>query len=570
MAAPTSVSRTTTAVTTASSSWTVNLDPALANGDLLIIILRTAEAETSTWPSGYQNWLVSGGINTWHDLQADTSDDVVTIVVRDCDGSEASSINVTFGTTCKGCAVAYRISGAAAWSVTVPDSNHANGSSTNPDPPSVNVAGGPKDILAIALDTHVGEQTTTVTYPTNYGNTGQITSGSGGSVATNCQINYCDRQVTAASSEDPSAFTISGSQAWAAITILVQEPAGGAVSVTPTTVTGIASTFGPTTAASAAHTTTTVARTSVVETPTARMHVYITTTTVVGTATIFTPTVSAIQNVAITTTTVFGTAATWAPDVVGNSNAPPDTVVALATIPTPITQIHVYITTTTVARIATVDTPIVAINILLTVGNVAGIATIPTPLVETVNPNAYITPDPVIGTATTWIPTFKLDAVLTTTTVARASTIEMPVLAISANLTTTTVVGAASTFTPTVVLSVTLTTTTVVASAVTFVPTFKLDAVLTTSVVVSLSTVPTPTVRVGDVNVVFLDPPTNLTVTVVSGSQLDLDWNVVAGATKYMIERDGVVIQSAHPTNDYSDNGLNPSTTYVYRVKGMP
>lgn len=239
MASPTSVSRTTTTVTTASNSWTVNLDPNLASGDLLVIVLRVAGNQTTTWPSGYQNFL-SDGTNTWHDLDLDAGDDRITVIARDCDGAEASSINVTLGAADKGCAVAYRISGALAYATQAPDILSATGNSVNPDCPSESVTGGPKDILALALDTHVGEQTATVTYPTNYVNTGQVTSGTGGATATNCQINYCDRQVSAASSEDPSAFTISGAQPWTAITILVQEAAagGGGTAMTMTVITG--------------------------------------------------------------------------------------------------------------------------------------------------------------------------------------------------------------------------------------------------------------------------------------------------------------------------------------------
>lgn len=226
MASPSSVSRTTTSVTVASSSWTVNLDPNLASGDLLIIILRSAETETSTWPSGFDTFLFDGS-TTWHDIGGDAADDRETVMLRDCDGSEASSITVTFGTTTKGCAVAYRISGAQTVATGHPILAASGGNDVNPDPISAPVTSPPKDILSLALDTHVGEQTSTVTYPTNYVNTGQVTSGTGGAVATNCQINYCDRQVTAASSEDPSAFTISGANPWAAFTIIVH-PTGGA------------------------------------------------------------------------------------------------------------------------------------------------------------------------------------------------------------------------------------------------------------------------------------------------------------------------------------------------------
>ena len=231
MASPTSVSRTTTAVTVASSSWTVNLDPNLAAGDLLIIALRVAAGTVTTWPAGFQNFL-SDGSNTWHDLQWDGgAGDVDTVIARDCDGAEASSINVTLSASLKGCAVAYRISGATPYATQSPDILSAQGNSVNPDCPSENVTGGPKDILALALDLHQGEQTSTVTYPTSYTNTGQVTSGTGGATTTNCQINYCDRQVSAASSENPSAFTISGAQPWDAVTILVQEAAAAAASL---------------------------------------------------------------------------------------------------------------------------------------------------------------------------------------------------------------------------------------------------------------------------------------------------------------------------------------------------
>ena len=105
------------------------------------------------------------------------------------------------------------------------------------------MTGGPKDILALALDTHEGEQTSTVTYPTNYVNTGQITSGTGGATATNCQINFCSRQVSGASSEDPSAFTISGAQNWTAYTLVVHpaDAGGGGEAMTFVVITSVLS-----------------------------------------------------------------------------------------------------------------------------------------------------------------------------------------------------------------------------------------------------------------------------------------------------------------------------------------
>jgi hypothetical protein len=66
--------------------------------------------------------------------------------------------------------------------------------------------------------------------------------------------------------------------------------------------------------------------------------------------------------------------------------------------------------------------------------------------------------------------------------------------------------------------------------------------------------------------------PTNVTATAVSSSQVSLTWNAVAGAAGYIVERssDGTTgwTQVGTPTsNSYNDVGLNPSTSYYYRVR---
>ena len=230
MASPTDTDRAVSGATIAQTPININLpaSPGLQNGDLAIVVLRIPANITTTWPSGWTNFL-NDGTNTWHDIDLDAADDRISVVARDCDGSEGTGqISITPSASCKYAAIVYRIAGALPFSSQSPDILSAIGNSANPDCPSETVTGGPKDILSLALDTHSGEQTTTVTYPTNYTNTGQVTTGSGGAVATNCQINFCSRQLTAASSEDPSAFTISGAQPWTALTILIQEAAAAA------------------------------------------------------------------------------------------------------------------------------------------------------------------------------------------------------------------------------------------------------------------------------------------------------------------------------------------------------
>jgi hypothetical protein len=63
--------------------------------------------------------------------------------------------------------------------------------------------------------------------------------------------------------------------------------------------------------------------------------------------------------------------------------------------------------------------------------------------------------------------------------------------------------------------------------------------------------------------------PTNFTVTPVSSSQLDLDWDPVSGATGYDIEEDGVLIATNVVASNYSRTGLAPSTTNDYRVRAV-
>jgi hypothetical protein len=64
-------------------------------------------------------------------------------------------------------------------------------------------------------------------------------------------------------------------------------------------------------------------------------------------------------------------------------------------------------------------------------------------------------------------------------------------------------------------------------------------------------------------------PPSGLTATGVSPSQVDLSWSAMPGATGYDIERDGVVIATDVVGTSYSDTGLNPTTTYSYRIRSV-
>ncbi len=405
MASPTDAGRATSQLTTAGASFTVNLPTSIASGDLLIIALRIPATITTTWPSGYQNYL-NDGTNTWHDLDLDAGDDSITIIARDCDGTEGASITVTPSASAKFCAVAYRITGARAYSSQAPDILSAIGSSVNPDCPSENVTGGPKDILSLALDTHVGEQTTTVTYPTSYTNTGQITTGGGGVTTTNCQINYCSRQLTAVSSEDPSAYTISGSQSWTAITILVQQPATGDATATPATVAATSAVPAPTATGAASTSPTTVAATAAVPAATARSDNTASPATVAAIGAVPAPTAqgtastspSAVAAMASVPASTAAGAAVTSPGVVaatgavpaptatgttggGDATANPATVAAVGAVPAPTIRGAASTSPPTVAAIATVPALTARGAGVASPFTVAGIALVPSPTV---------------------------------------------------------------------------------------------------------------------------------------------------------------------------------------------
>lgn len=224
MASPVDAARAGSSTTAAGTSHTISLPTGIVAGSLVVIATRFAVASVSTWPAEWQNFLR-------HDVSPDAADDVNTVVYRKCDGTEGASITVTTSVATKMATIARRVSGHEDPVVQAPQINaDATGNSVNPDCGSISPIGGSKDYLFFALDQHSGEQTSTVTYPTNYINTQQVTSGTGGAVATNCQINSGTRQLTAVS-EDPTAFTISGAQEWTAWTLAVHPPGAAATSL---------------------------------------------------------------------------------------------------------------------------------------------------------------------------------------------------------------------------------------------------------------------------------------------------------------------------------------------------
>ncbi len=100
-------------------------------------------------------------------------------------------------------------------------------------------------------------------------------------------------------------------------------------------------------------------------------------------------------------------------------------------------------------------------------------------------------------------------------------------------------------------------------------PTASGAAFASPTVTVGVGAVPAPTATgTADGTVIFLARPLNLTAIPISSSQIDLDWDPVAGAATYSVMRDSIVIATGIVPSAYSDTGLGAGTTHTYRVKG--
>ena len=70
-----------------------------------------------------------------------------------------------------------------------------------------------------------------------------------------------------------------------------------------------------------------------------------------------------------------------------------------------------------------------------------------------------------------------------------------------------------------------------------------------------------------------VNPPSNLTATAVSDTQIDLSWSGSLGASSYELQRksgtDAFATIASPTTTSYMDTGLTASTMYTYQVRGV-
>jgi hypothetical protein len=204
-----------TAVSTASTTHTVSL-PSGTTGNLLLAVM--SKGSQGTTPS-------VDALAGWNELLDEAIVLGLYIAWRTADGTEGATTNFTLSSATRGAWVVYEISGHENPATQAPQiGTTATGTSVNPNPPSVSVTGGSKDILAFALFGMAGEQadddTLVTTFPTNYTD-GQAEK-TCGVAGTNLggMIGVAARQVTT-SAEDPGTFTAIDNAAWRAQTIVV-------------------------------------------------------------------------------------------------------------------------------------------------------------------------------------------------------------------------------------------------------------------------------------------------------------------------------------------------------------
>jgi hypothetical protein len=217
MASPADSARPTTSVSSAATTWNINVgSPAV--GNLLIVLARFGGAPGTVTFTGYTSLNGSTGDAT------DASDDSTFVFYRWADGAEGATDTLTCTNSVKGAAICWVITGAVDPATQAPEiSTVAIGTTTanTANPNAVTPTGGSKDYLFLALGAQDGEVGAYTGAPTNYANLVAANSGTAGLPATNVQLGGASRQLTAAS-DDPGAFTHAAAAAgWTAYTVAV-------------------------------------------------------------------------------------------------------------------------------------------------------------------------------------------------------------------------------------------------------------------------------------------------------------------------------------------------------------
>jgi hypothetical protein len=200
---------TSTNTTASGTSHAVTMPSGINAGDVLLYFGCFAQPQPSLTYSG--SWTNQQLTNHVLSLTNEICLAVATLVAAGGD-----TLTITSGATSKGAHAVYRVTGCdmSSWVQSNDGCTPSEGSSANPDPPTVADTTNFTRNLWVAYMGISGTRTTT-SYPANY-TTAQLTQGSGsGSASTNCTIAVAARILTT-TSDNPGAFTMSASTEWGA------------------------------------------------------------------------------------------------------------------------------------------------------------------------------------------------------------------------------------------------------------------------------------------------------------------------------------------------------------------
>ncbi len=218
MASPTVVGAVAeSAIATASTSHTVNLPAGDTNGNMFLALCSKGSAGTTPSVNALAGWnelldeaIVLGLYAAW----------------RTVDGTEGATTGFTLSSATRGAWLVYEITGHEDPATIAPQiGTTATGSSTTPNPPSVSVTGGSKDILGIGFFGRSGEEADDDTWvtaapATPAAHTGLVQKACG-IAGTNLAGMIAAAQLeTTTATYDPGTFT-AATGAWRANTIVV-------------------------------------------------------------------------------------------------------------------------------------------------------------------------------------------------------------------------------------------------------------------------------------------------------------------------------------------------------------
>lgn len=191
------------------TSHTVTLPATISADSLILVCSSTTANHTTTWPGGWTEIIDT----------ANGTQQSATCGYKQAVGTEDSTtISLTTSGSTRTVHKSWSITG---WDTgTAPEVQSANssGNSVTSDPPSITPSGGSDDYLYLTFSTIRIADKNVSAYPSGHTNTGEF---DGSVTAGQNSIGWSRKATTASSSENPSAYTWSGSDENIALTLAV-------------------------------------------------------------------------------------------------------------------------------------------------------------------------------------------------------------------------------------------------------------------------------------------------------------------------------------------------------------